>query len=65
MELTRITDCKDKDCPAVYRTSRATFVIRGAHLDADTLAEMAMPAHEGAVEIPGALVDQLLRERER
>ena len=32
MELTKIAgdDCKDGDCPAVYRTDRGTIAVQGA-----------------------------------
>ena len=34
MELTKIADsnCKDGDCPTVYRTDRGTIGVQGAYL---------------------------------
>ena len=57
MELTRIAgdDCKDGDCPAVYRTDRGTIAIQGGRLDHPS------PAHEAIVEITVELLAEAVR----
>jgi hypothetical protein len=57
MELTRITgdNCKDGDCPTVYRTDRGTIVVQG-----DRVSHPA-PAHEALVEIPVDLLMEAVR----
>jgi hypothetical protein len=56
MKLTIIastSSCPDgRVCPTKYLTDRGTVVIQGNKLVADELAEMGMPEHETAVEIP-------------
>ncbi|MGW3227926.1 hypothetical protein [Kitasatospora sp. NPDC001095] len=49
-------DCKDGDCPNVYLTDRGTLVFQG-----DPYAELAVPAHEGAVELPEHVVKEAIR----
>jgi hypothetical protein len=48
MELVKIADgnCKDGDCPTVYRTDRGTIAIQGTRVTHST------PEHEAVVEIP-------------
>lgn len=56
MELTMIAgDCKDGDCPAVYRTDRGTIAVQGGRL--------AVPAPDGEaiVEIPARLLAEAAR----
>jgi len=57
MELTRIADgnCKDGDCPTVYRTDRGTIAVQGYRLDRMT------PAGEAIVEIPAELLAEAVR----
>lgn len=56
MELTKIAgNCKDGDCPAVYRTDRGTIAVQG-----DRLSHPA-PDHEAIVEIPLALLAEAAR----
>lgn len=57
MELTKIADgnCKDGDCPAVYRTDRGTIAVQGDQISRPT------PDGEAIVEIPV----ELLREAAR
>jgi len=52
MNLTKIaaSDCKDGDCPAVYRTDRGAIGVQGYLLDRPT------PEGEGLVEIPVELL---------
>ncbi|MET8546321.1 hypothetical protein ABZW03_37715 [Kitasatospora sp. NPDC004799] len=49
-------DCKEGDCPNVYVTDRGTLVFQG-----DQYAELTMPAHEGAVELPEHVVVEAIR----
>jgi hypothetical protein len=52
MELTKIaaSNCKDGDCPTVYRTDRGTIGVQGYVLD------RATPDGEALVEIPAELL---------
>jgi hypothetical protein len=44
-------------------TERGTYIIRGPEIiDPDTLSQMSVPAHETAVEVPRAHMDDLARE---
>lgn len=56
-ELTKIarSDCKDGDCPTVYRTDRGTVAVQGDRLDRKA------PAHEAVVEIPAELLLEAAR----
>ena len=43
--------------PTVYRTDRGTWVVQGwAVSDPEVLAQMDIPAGEGAVEIPDRMI---------
>lgn len=57
MELTMIADgnCKDGDCPTVYRTNRGTIGVQGYLLD------QATPDGEALVEIPAELLLEAAR----
>ena len=56
MELTKIAgNCKDGDCPTVYRTDRGTIAVQGDRLSHPT------PDHEAIVEIPLALLAEAAR----
>lgn len=57
MELTKIADgnCKDGDCPTVYRTDRGTIGVQGYLLD------RATPDGEALVEIPAELLLEAAR----
>lgn len=58
MKLTKIADvCPDKlTCPAVNVTDHDTIVVQGVRVtDPETLAWLALPSAEAAVEIPRAL----------
>ena len=51
------TSSERGDCPTVYETDEGTLVVQGWKvLDADALAEMKLPEHETAVEIPRSLL---------
>lgn len=42
--------------PTLYTTDRGTYVVQGWKVDdAEALAEMGIPSHEGAVEVPPEL----------
>ena len=44
-------------CPSVYETDQGTLVVQGWKIpDAETLAQLDLPDHETAVEIPRALL---------
>jgi hypothetical protein len=57
VELTKIagTNCKDGDCPTVYRTDRGTIGVQGYRLDRTT------PEGEAIVEIPAELLAEAAR----
>ncbi len=57
MELTKITagNCKDGDCPAIYRTDRGTVAVQGDRLTHPT------PEGEAIVEIPTELLAEAVR----
>jgi len=57
MELTVLGSTSiNGDCPTLYATDRGTYVVQGVKLDARVLAQMTLPDHETAVEIPAALL---------
>jgi hypothetical protein len=56
MELTRIAgNCKDGDCPTVYRTDRGTVAVQGNRVARTT------PEGEAVVEIPAELLVEAAR----
>ena len=49
--------------PTFFATDRGTFVVQGWKiLDRETLAQMDIPAHETAVEIPAELLQFVPRQ---
>lgn len=63
MRLSRIAgQCPDGNtCPTVYETDRGTVVVQGYRLGAEELAKIALPDGEAAVEIPVALLAEVVR----
>ena len=60
MHLTKVAGtCQGGTCPTIYRTERGTFVVQG-YTVTDT-RDLALQAHETAVEVPAALVEDLAR----
>lgn len=57
MELTKLTgaNCKDGDCPTVYRTDRGTIAVQGYRLEHQTSED------EAVVEIPAELLVEAVR----
>jgi hypothetical protein len=57
LELTKIAgdNCRNGDCPTVYRTARGTIAVQGARLAHPT------PDHEAIVEIPLDLLMEAVR----
>ena len=58
MELTKIAgddDCRNGDCPTVYKTDRGTIAVQGDRLAHPT------PDHEAIVEIPLDLLKEAVR----
>ena len=58
MELTKIAgddNCRNGDCPTVYRTDRGTIAVQGERLAHPT------PDHEAIVEIPLDLLTEAVR----
>ncbi|HZO63782.1 MAG TPA: hypothetical protein VFB74_02155 [Kribbellaceae bacterium] len=50
----------DSNCPSLYRTDRGTFVVQGWRVtDADTLAQLEIPAHETVVEVPADVLAEI------
>jgi hypothetical protein len=59
-------DCSDGTCPAIMETDNPEVVaFQGARLtDPEALGDVGdVPAHEGVVLLPRALVDEYLRSR--
>lgn len=48
-------DCRNGDCPAVYKTDRGTIAVQGERLT------HATPNHEAIVEIPLDLLAEAMR----
>ena len=56
LELTQIAgNCKDGDCPRVFRTNRGTVAVQGGRLTHPT------PDDEAVVEIPAELIAEAAR----
>jgi hypothetical protein len=58
MELTKIAgddNCRNGDCPTVYKTDRGTIAVQGDRLAHPT------PDHEAIVEIPLDLLKEAVR----
>jgi len=53
-----VQGCGGGTCPTIYKTDRGTFVVQG-NLINPSEAGISVPAHEGVVEIPLALVREL------
>ena len=45
-------DCKNGNCPTVYRTDRGTVVVQGYAVDSEQAEGLTIPAGESLVEIP-------------
>jgi len=58
------TGCYGGSCPAIYRTDRGTFVVQGNLIPVADIPEVAVPSHEGIVEIPETLVRALVSQLE-
>jgi hypothetical protein len=58
MRLTLLgTSSERGGCPTVYETDKGTLVVQGWKIpDAETLAQLDLPDHETAVEIPRSLL---------
>ena len=64
MALIRISgSCQGTNCPTIYRDDDGSYVIQGDTVAAST--DLPLPAGEGAVRIPAALVDELVRAASR
>lgn len=67
MKLVQVRgDCNDgKACPGLYRTERGSVLARGLKVtDPEVLAALDLPEHETVVELPAALVAEVLRDAE-
>ncbi|RLL66705.1 hypothetical protein [Streptomyces sp. Z26] len=56
------TTCDKKDCPTIYETDRGTVLVQG---ETPMGHGLAIPAHEGLVEIPMDLVREAFGDRFR
>lgn len=58
LKLTHLgTASGNTGCPAVYSTDRGTYVVQGWKLaDTEARAQLDIPDHEDAIEIPAALL---------
>lgn len=62
MKLTFLGTSDKGASPTLYATDRSTFVVQGWRItDPEAQAEMTIPSHEGAVEIPPELLDYVPR----
>jgi hypothetical protein len=52
-------DCAGKHCPTVYRTPSGTYLVQG--WDNVTSSAVTVPVGERVVEIPAALIEELVR----
>jgi len=54
--------CGGGGCPAVYETDQGTYLVVGRRLSAEEKAKLSMDAIEDALEVPGELVESLVRK---
>jgi len=54
------SNCAGKHCPTIYKTDRGSFVVQGNSIGSSELPGVLIADHEGAVEIPEALVRDLV-----
>lgn len=47
------------ECPEIYELEDGSMLVRGWRIDADTAAQLSMPAHEDAVIVPASLLAAL------
>jgi hypothetical protein len=59
------TESGKTGCPSTFLTDRGTYVVQGWRVSdpeaVAALTERGLPDHETAVEVPAALVEQLVR----
>lgn len=55
MKLSKVTECKDENCPAVYVSDRGTAVIQGVPVEVGTEG-LTLGDGESAVELPPSVV---------
>jgi hypothetical protein len=50
------------NCPSLYRTDRGTFVVQGWRVsDPEALAQLDIPPHETAVEVPEDVLAEIAK----
>ncbi|MEN3611757.1 hypothetical protein [Plantactinospora sp. ZYX-F-223] len=50
------------NCPSLYRTDRDTFIVQGWRVsDPEALAQLDIPAHETAVEVPADVLVEIAK----
>ncbi|MEV4757275.1 hypothetical protein AB0J86_19465 [Micromonospora sp. NPDC049559] len=50
------------NCPSLYRTDRDTFIVQGWRVsDPEALAQLDIPAHETAVEVPSDVLAEIAK----
>jgi hypothetical protein len=50
------------NCPSLYRTDRGTFVVQGWRVsDPEALAQLDIPSHETAVEVPADVLAEIVK----
>ena len=52
VEVSGDGECKNGNCPTVYRTDRGTLVVQGYAVDSNEAEGLTIPAGESLVEIP-------------
>lgn len=55
MKLSKVTECKDENCPAVYVSDKGTAVIQGVPVDVGAEG-LTLGDGEAAVELPPEVV---------
>ena len=61
MDVRIISACGSRgECPQVLETDRGTYIVQGKVLDDEAKSTVSPPEGENAVEIPKALLENLL-----
>jgi hypothetical protein len=54
-------DCAGKNCPRVFRSDSGSLVVQGLRVSPELRAQLDPEQNEEVVELPGHLVDDLVR----
>jgi hypothetical protein len=53
-------NCNGGPCPTVFKSDRGTFVVQGFQLAGTDMSQLTLGPNESAVEIPEALMNDVL-----